>query len=97
MFEITSAASCFPYTLQAKGAIPEVLVDFLREIVEEDHSIWAITLIPARLGGGMVQEIILETTGDITNMRRVYGFEPVEARLEITRSGEGYAFALAAN
>ena len=89
MFEIISATSGLPYMFREIGNIPEVLIDFLKKIVEEDISILRITLIPTRLGHGMVQDIILESAQDIT-IRRVYGFDPVEARLGIRRSGKYY-------
>lgn len=75
--------------------IPEVLIGFLRELLDQDSSVTMVILIPVGLGWGLVQDIVLQTPcGAIT--RRVYGFAPVDARLQVERVGNRCDFVLAA-
>jgi len=67
-------------------SIPDSLAAFLKETLDEDASIESVELIPTRLGWGMVQDILLKSA-DGQAFRRVYGFEPIEARLLVKREG----------
>ena len=69
------------------GLMPEVALEYLRGIIRSDDTVQAIRLVPVRLSGGLVQEIYCDSqTG--TSRRRVFGFTPVSARLDVSR-GEG--------
>ena len=64
--------------------MPEVALDYLHGIVRSDATIGAIRLAPASLPLDSVQEIFCESqTG--TSRRRVFGFTPVSASLDVLR------------
>jgi hypothetical protein len=65
--------------------LPDVLMDYLRTIVKADSNIQFVRLIPMKLGYGIVQEIILEAQGN-AEFRRVFGFTPVDTRLQVIRN-----------
>ena len=69
------------------SGIPNVLLAFLHEILDSDPFVTTVTLVPERLGWGSVQDIILQASYGV-KMRRVYGFDPVDARLRIERMGD---------
>ena len=66
----------------ATASIPDVLMDYLRNLIGADGSIQFIRLVPAKLGYGLVQEIILEMRGKVES-RRLFGFTPIDTRLQV--------------
>jgi hypothetical protein len=76
-------------------SIPDVLVGFLHEMLDNDPSVTMVTLIPSKLGWGLVQDILLQTPyGE--SFRRVYGFDLVDARLRVEHVGSRCDFVPAA-
>lgn len=75
--------------------IPDVLIEFLHEVLDSDASVTTVILVPEKLGWGLVQDIILQSSCGATT-RRVYGFNPVNAHLRIERTGNRCDFVPAA-
>jgi hypothetical protein len=65
--------------------IPEVLMDYLRDIIAADGKVRFIRLIPVKLGYGAVQEIILESESGAES-RKAFGFTPVNSRFQVIRN-----------
>ena len=74
--------------------MPEVAIDFLRGIVACDETIRTIRLFPVELSSDYVQEIVYENRGG-TARRRVFGFPPVRARLNVLRDAGEVVMRLA--
>ena len=66
----------------ATASIPDVLMDYLRNLIGADGSIQFIRLVPVKLGYGLVQEIILEMRGKVES-RRLFGFTPIDTQLQV--------------
>ena len=64
--------------------IPDVLINYLYDLIGADCNVLFVRLVPAELGNGLVQDIILETR-DNAETRRVFGFKPINTRLQVTR------------
>lgn len=64
------------------GRIPEVLLDYLCKLVQMEETTWEISLTSRDFGTGKVQDISCETVFG-TVFRRVFGFQPVDARLKV--------------
>lgn len=75
--------------------MPGALIDFLWELVMENWSTRAINLVPVNLGFGSVQDIVCETVTGVT-VRRVFGFTPVSAHLDVSHKGNQLEMVLAA-
>lgn len=75
--------------------MPDVAIEFLRGIVRSDDTIRAIRLFPVQLSYDYVQEIVLENR-DGTTRRRVFGFPPVRAKLNVSRGADEVVMRLAA-
>ncbi|MCL1914843.1 MAG: hypothetical protein FWG10_13465 [Eubacteriaceae bacterium] len=69
-----------PYN--AIETLPNALVDYLCNIIGTNSSIKFVRLIPVRLGNGLAQDILLKTQGN-TEFKRVFGFPPVDTRLQV--------------
>lgn len=69
-----------------RDLLPEVAIDFLREIISKDDTIQTIRLIPIKLSCDYIQEIILENKNGIAK-RRVFGFAPIKADLIVSHKG----------
>lgn len=78
-----------------RADIPEVLIRFLRKVLSDDSSVTTIVLVPVKLGWGSVQDVVLQAPFGATT-HRVYGFAPIEARLQVERVGNRCNFVLAA-
>ena len=65
-----------------KSIFPYALIDYLLKIIGADRNIEFIRLVPAKIGHGVVQEVILEAQ-DGVEFRKVFGFEPVNTRLQV--------------
>ena len=87
MNKIETVTTGQPQQFHACNEIPKVLADFLQEIAIENPAVTKVNLVPARLGWRFIQELFFETPGGITK-RRVFGFDPVSACLEIRRNGQ---------
>ncbi len=81
--------------IDIRADIPEVLIGFLRKVLSDDSSVTAVVLVPVKLGWGLVQDVVLQTPFGATTYR-VYGFAPIEARLQVERVGNRCNFVLAA-
>jgi len=75
--------------------MPEVAVEFLQKIVVGDDTIRAIRLFPVKLSSDYVQEIVCENRAGTTR-RRVFGFPPVRAMLNVSREAGEVVVRLAA-
>jgi hypothetical protein len=64
--------------------LPEVLTDYLGEILDLDSEVKLIKLVPVRFGSGVVQEIVLQGRSG-SETRRVFGFTPVNTSLVVNR------------
>lgn len=64
------------------NTIPNVLMNYLHSLVDNDPTIIAILLTPAALDWGSVQDITLVSESGITT-HRVFGFTPVSAQLDV--------------
>ena len=65
--------------------LPDVLIEYLYDIVVQNSEVESIRLIPMKLGSSTIQEIIIEAHGD-TERRRAFGFTPVHARFKVLRN-----------
>lgn len=63
--------------------IPGVLLDYLCKLVQKEDSVAEIVLTSGVLGMGEIQEISCNTPSG-TLSRRVFGFMPVDARLQVS-------------
>ena len=69
-------------TIYIQDKIPNVLLDFLYGLIDNDSTISEIRLISNALGAGEVQDIICVTmSGSV--FRRVFGFSPVNTNLKV--------------
>lgn len=66
------------------SALPFVLEDYLHTLIDNAPAIRAIVLVPNTLGWSDVQDIYLLTDTNAIH-HRVFGFPPVQARLNIRR------------
>ena len=77
------------------ATLPDVLMDYLYNIVGTDSNVQFIQLVPAKLGYGIVQDIILEAKGN-SEYKRVFGFTPVNVRLKVIRNENAFPLLVAA-
>lgn len=75
--------------------LPEVVIDFLREIIVGDGTILTFMFVPVKLGFGDIQEIRCENENGIV-IRRVFGFFPVSAKLRVSHDANEVIMQLAA-
>jgi hypothetical protein len=78
-----------------RGLLPEVALEYLREIVLSDDTVHAIRLVPVRLWLDAVQEIVCENSSGASR-RRVFGFTPVSAEMSVSRGESEIVVRLAA-
>jgi hypothetical protein len=77
-----------------RDLLPEVVIDFLWEIINKDNTIQTIWLVPVKLSSNNIQEIFIKNKNGITK-RRVFGFIPVDAKLTVSHEGGGLLIQLA--
>lgn len=87
---IVRVASC----PQLKEVIPEVLLDYLYQLVQKEDTIQEIVLKSRELGAGTVQDIFCKTISGMT-VYQVFGFEPVDTRLQISMKNNQIQLAIA--
>jgi hypothetical protein len=75
--------------------IPNAAVEFLSGIIRDASAIKVIRLVPVKLGFGCIQEVVYVSKNEIIT-RRVFGFKPISADLDVSRDDTGIAVRLAA-
>jgi hypothetical protein len=78
-----------------RNLMPEVALEYLREIILGDGAIRTIRLVPIKLSLGPLQEVVCEGQNG-TSKRRVFGFSPVSATLYVSRGENEVVLRLAA-
>jgi hypothetical protein len=78
-----------------RNLMPEVAIEFLREIIRKDDTVQIIRLVPSKLAFDPIQEIFCENKSGVTR-RRVFGFTPVNAKLNVLHDADGTVMRLAA-
>ena len=68
--------------LDTHNTVPDVLLDFLYDLIDRNSAINEIKLASNILGTGEVQDIICETANGSV-FYRVFGFPPVNACLKV--------------
>lgn len=69
-----------------RDLLPDIVIEFLKEIVENDGTIQEIWLVPIKLSFNNIQEIVLKNKNGIAK-RRVFGFTPVKANMIVSHKG----------
>lgn len=74
-------------TAACSSRLPQVLIDYLWQLAGEDDTAGHTFVLSAKyVGAGEVQEI-LHRQGNYSSWRRVFGFRPVEATVEVRTTG----------
>jgi len=87
---------------QARALLPDVLIEYLwKHVLNEGWCAFKeqfFVLKPGKLGGRGIQEIYHVCGNDgSTDVRRVYGVEPVECMLQVLHSQGDYQMQLCAS
>lgn len=81
-------------TQSCKNLLPKVLVDYLWQLAaESDAATQTFILSPKYEDVGEVQDILHRRSG-FSSWRRVFGFQPVEAVVEVRLTGQSAIMAL---
>ena len=62
--------------------VPFVLFDYLRTVLNENEAIYEVSLSSQELGAETIQRITC-TTATGSDVRKVYGFSPVDLRMQV--------------
>lgn len=84
-------------TSACQEQLPQVLIDYLWQLAGEgegDTGVHSFVLSPKYVGGGQVQDI-LHRHNNFSSWRRVFGYPPVQAVVQVQFTGQRALMSLA--